>query len=101
MAESDKLVYDNATVTGSEVINVVKKMSGSSIGIYVLTNKTSAYYGYKFDLSTGALGEKTDTDINNATLADNGNYINPYANFKGIVVRDVNDVITGIKFEQS
>jgi hypothetical protein len=101
MAESDKLVYDNATVTGSEVLNVVKKMAGNSVGIYVETNKTSTYYGYNFDLSTGALGKKTENSISSATQSDNEAYINPYASFKGTVIRDENDMITGIKFVQS
>lgn len=55
-AESDKVVYDNTTVSGSEVMNVIKKTDGEKVGIYVKTKKSETYYGYQFDLSSGALG---------------------------------------------
>ena len=78
-AESDKVVYDNTTVSGSEVMNVIKKTDGEKVGIYV---KTKGNY---------SLAAETSSDT----------YINPYADFKGSVIRDSNDTITGIKFVQS
>lgn len=99
-AESDKIVYDNTTVTGSEVLNAIKKMSDDKLGIYVKTKKTEVYYGYNFDLSSGELGAQSKVNSAQATDSANDNYINPYADFRGTVVRDSNDTITGIKFEQ-
>lgn len=100
-AESDKIVYDNALVSGSEVMNVIKKTAGQKVGIYVKTNKTEAYYGYNFDLTDGSLGSETKTNYTAATESSSNTYINPYAEFKGTVIRDANDTITGIKFVQS
>ena len=100
-AESDKIVYDNATVSGSEVLNVIKKMSEDNIGVYVKTNKSETYYGYSFDLSSGALGAASNTNYTQAVQVTANAYINPYANFKGTVIRDSNDTSTGIKFVQS
>lgn len=100
-AESDKIVYDNTTVSGSEVLNVIKKMSEDKLGIYVKTNKKEVYYGYNFDLNSGALGTQSKANYAEATESTSDNYINPYADFKGTVIRDSNDTITGIKFVQS
>lgn len=98
--ESDKIIYDGATVSGSEVINVIKKMKNDKIGILVVTNKSSNYYGYKFDEATGNLMDKVEGDYAEACISTNVKYINPYANFEGKVIKDSNDVITGIKFTQ-
>ena len=100
-AESDKIVYHNATVSGSEVLNVIKKMAEENIGIYVKTNKAETYYGHSFDLSSGVLGAVSAASYIQATESTSSNYINPYANFKGTVIRDSNDTITGITFVQS
>ncbi len=99
-AENDKIVYDNATVSGSEVMNVIKKMEGQKTGVYVKTNKTENFYGYHFDLLDGNLGSVSKQDIGDALDSASNQYINPYADFKGTVVRDSNDTITGIKFQQ-
>ncbi len=98
--ESDKIIYDGATVSGSEVINVIKKMKSDEIGIYVVTNKSKNYYGYEFDTLSGDLLKKTSSDYEEACISSNVKYINPYADFQGKVVRDKNDVITGIVFTQ-
>ncbi|MFG6327835.1 MAG: hypothetical protein K1W00_13395 [Lachnospiraceae bacterium] len=98
--ESDKIIYDGAMVSGSEVVNVIKKMKTDEVGILVVTNKSSNYYGYEFDTSSGDLIKKTASDYEEACVSTNKKYINPYANFQGKVIRDQNDVITGIMFTQ-
>ena len=60
--ESDKIIYDGAMVSGSEVVNVIKKMKTDEVGILVVTNKSSNYYGYEFDTSSGDLIKKTASD---------------------------------------
>jgi hypothetical protein len=100
-AESDKVVYDNTTVSGSEVVNVIKKMKEESMGIYVKTNKTETYYGYSFDLDSGKLGKESSAKITGASDITGSAYVNPYANFMGTVIRDENDTITGIMFVQA
>ena len=83
------------------MLNVIKKMSEDNIGVYVKTNKSETYYGYSFDLNSGALGAASNTNYAQAAQVTGNTYINPYANFKGTVIRDSNDTITGIKFVQS
>ena len=98
--ESDKDIYDGTTVSGSEVLNVIKKFSEEKIGILVKTNKCDTYYGYKFDEKTGEIGEESGNTYLIATESGKQYYINPYVNFVGKVIRDKNEVITGIVFEQ-
>lgn len=100
-AESDKIIYDNALVSGSEVVNAIKKMAGEKVGVSVQTSASTkaVYYGYAFDVSTGKLGDKAGTYTAEEEGSDS--YINPYASFKGTIIRDSNDVITGIRFVQS
>ena len=100
-AESDKVVYDNTTVSGSEVMNVIKKTDGEKVGIYVKTKKSATDYGSHFDLNSGALGAAAKGNYSLAAETSSDTYINPYADFKGSVIRDSNDTITGIKFVQS
>lgn len=98
--ESDKTIYDGAIVSGSEVINVIKKFSNEVISIYVKTNKSSLAYGYNLDLTSGNILSVSNNDVKLTYEEDSDAYINPYANFRGMLIRDSNDVITGIVFEQ-
>lgn len=98
--ESDKVIYDGATVSGSEVLNVIKKFQNDKIGIMVKTNKSTTCYGYIFDEETGDISKKSDTEYEVAADSDSNMYINPYVNFEGKLIRDSNEVITGIVFEQ-
>ena len=102
-AESDKIIYDNAVVSGSEVVNVIRKMAGEKVGVSVETSAATkpVYYGYEFDVSTGKLGDKEGSYVAAEVEEGSDAYINPYASFKGTVIRDSNDVITGIRFVQS
>lgn len=99
-AENDKTMYDNVTVSGSEVVNAIKKLDGEFVGINVITNNSNDFYGYQFDISSGEIMMKSTKSYNQAISSSASNYINPYANFKGKVIRNGNNVITGVKFEQ-
>ena len=99
-AEGDKTLYDGVSVSGSEVLNVIRKYQGQSLGILVKTNKISTYYGVSFDEATGALTGQAGKTYTDALDPANDHYINPYGSFKGKVVRDINNVIVGIIFEQ-
>ncbi len=98
--EGDKTLYDGVVVSGSEVLNVIKKYQGQSIGILVKTNKISTYYGVAFNEATGELTGQAGKTYTDALDPVNDHYINPYGSFKGKVVRDANSVIVGIVFEQ-
>jgi len=99
-AESDKTIYDGAKVSGSEVLNAIKKFEDSSMGVLVKTKKAETYYVNKFDETSGELQGVADKSYRDALDAEKNYYINPYDNFNGRIVRDANDVITGIIFEQ-
>ncbi len=97
--ENDKIIYDGATVSGTEVVNVIKKMQNDKIGICVINGGTTTYYGYNFNTSTGALGAVSAVKYNAALDETKDSYINPYGNFRGTVIRNSNNAITGIIFQ--
>ncbi len=99
-SDTSKTMYDGTEVSGSEVINVIRKFSEDTVGIKVITSKTSVYYGYHFTENNGTLGEKSNANYKSAQDATNINYINPTGRFAGSVVRDANSVITGLVFTQ-
>lgn len=97
--ENDKVIYDGATVSGTEVVNVIKKMQNEKIGVYVNNGKTQTYYGYSFDLSTGELGSTSTNKYTVAMDESKNSYVNPYGTFRGTVIRNSNNAITGIIFQ--
>jgi hypothetical protein len=98
--EGDKTLYDGVVVSGSEVLNVIRRFSDEALGILVSTNKDRTYYNYDFNEETGDIGQQTSNDYKKAQDVSSTKYINPTARFMGSIVRDVNGAITGLKFEQ-
>ncbi|MCR4946189.1 MAG: hypothetical protein K5929_04500 [Lachnospiraceae bacterium] len=98
--DTSKTMYDNTRVSGSEVINVIRKFADDTMGIKVVTKKNTTYYIYNFNDSDGNLGQLSKADYKSAQTATNDNYINPTGRFLGTVVRDANGTITGIIFTQ-
>lgn len=99
-SESDKVIYDGSSISGSEVVSAIRKMDGQSLGVCVVTKAASTYYGYDFNSATGELGKANSAKYSSSTGVASSNYINPYASFKGQIVRNSNNVITGIIFTQ-
>lgn len=106
--ESDKVMYDGLTVSGSEVINVINKFRNSNLSVVVETNKVHTSYYYELSSKTGTSGEKVwslggkiKTDGYVAQSSSSESYINPNAQFMGDIVRDVNNVIIGVVFRQT
>lgn len=99
-SDTSKTMYDGTEVSGSEVLNVIRKFSDDTMGIKVVTGKSSVYYGYVFSESDGALGDKSASSYKNAQDVTKQSYINPTGRFAGSVVRDTNGVITGLVFTQ-
>ena len=64
------------------------------------TNKSKTYYGYSFDENGGDIIGQVNSKNIDPTDSDSVNYVNPYVNFVGRIIRDKNEVITGIVFEQ-
>ena len=99
-ADTSKTIYENTEVSGSEVINVIRKFSDEMIGIKVQTKKNTSCYNYQFSESDGSLGTVSLNDVKRAQTPTSVNYINPTGRFLGAVVRDANGTITGLEFVQ-
>ncbi|MBO5245910.1 MAG: hypothetical protein J6B28_01470 [Eubacterium sp.] len=99
-ADTSKTMYENTEVSGSEVINVIRKFSDEMIGVKVQTKKQTSYYIYQFSDVDGSLKGAATLDYTSAQVPTNGNYINPTGRFLGAVVRDANGTITGLSFVQ-
>lgn len=98
--DASKTMYDGTEVSGSEVLNVIRKFSDETMGILVQTNKNKTYYNYNFDVDKGELGKALDNSYKNAQDVASDKYINPTARFQGSIVKDVNGTIIGIVFAQ-
>ena len=99
-ADTSKTMYENTEVSGSEVINVIRKFSDEMIGVKVQTKKNTSYYIYQFSDADGSLKNVSPLDYKSAQNAVSANYINPTGRFLGSVVRDANGTITGLSFVQ-
>lgn len=93
--------YHNTTIRGSEVVRVIKKIqnSGDYIGVQVTTHKAGSIW-YVYDASNLDDLSAVEGGWGSAQDVRNKNYINPSAIFKGTVLRDSNDRIAAISFEQ-
>ena len=112
--ESRYTMYDGVTITGAEVLNLIQKFENDNIFINVTTSANSRsslsslssitpgsgiYY-----IKSSATGEKYSTTdeatlIRNAKDTSNTAYINPSAEFYGVVNRDSStSAIQGISF---
>ncbi len=98
--ENDKIIYDATEVSGSEVINVIRKFRNDMLGILVTTKKGTTAYTYTVDEKTGTLDKAAVTEYQAGKAVTEKDYINPTARFMGNVIRDANGTIIGIKFEQ-
>jgi LPS O-antigen subunit length determinant protein (WzzB/FepE family) len=101
----DKAIYDGATVQGSEVVNLIKKILNSEeyLAIRVSTKaNTNRDYNYAFtaagESSAASLGTKTTNAL--STSKSDSFYINPNASFSGKVYKDANSIIICIEFVQ-
>ena len=99
-ADTSKTMYENTEVSGSEVINVIRKFSDEMIGVKVQTKKNTSYYIYQFNDTDGSLKNASSLDYKSAQNVTSSNYINPTGRFLGTVVRDANGTITGLSFVQ-
>ncbi len=98
--ESDKVMYDGLSVSGSEVINVINKFKNQDLSIKVTTGKGTFYYNHTLNGDGNSLGSGSGTSVKEAQKTTSSNYINPNAQFMGAVVRDANNAIIGLAFAQ-
>ena len=95
--------YDDAEVSGSEVLNVIKKYKREDFGILVTIGSTTTNYckaltgsastGYTLGTGEGTGVIKDAKDITKPTL-----YINPTRNYIGEVCYDNQGNIVGLHF---
>lgn len=109
--ETQYTSYDGQTVTGSQVSSLVRQWGNDEIGVVVKTlsaGEIKFYYslsGLNLSEKSAELGSEVDKSANKKALAamtqksENG-YINPSAQFEVSVLRNKNDVLVGVYFEQ-
>lgn len=107
-SESDKVMYDNISVAGSEVVSVINKYKKDDMGIIVNTKKTSnTMYNHTLTSTTVdgvltyTLGGEASSKVKEAQDINSNFYINPNGLFFGQVLRDNNNVVVGLMFTQS
>jgi hypothetical protein len=94
LSENELTMYDGLDVTGSDVVNFIKKQLGE-----YSTTETAPLYVY---VKTSA----SETSYQNGALLSNIQnfsstyYVKPVAKFTCGIIRDANDVIIGVTFQQ-
>lgn len=94
LSESDINKYHGLEVNGSDVINLIKK----SLGDYRVDQIAPVYI--TVTTSTSVTTHTNSSNIESIQNFTHNMYIKPIAKFTGKVVKDVNEVIIGIEFQQ-
>lgn len=94
MGESELTMYEGIEVTGSDVVNLIKKCLGS----YGASEQADFYI--RVQTSTADRTYQNNSYL--ASIQDFSSmfYIKPVARFLCTIIRDANDVILGIEFTQ-
>lgn len=98
------LSFDNTTVSGSQVVNSVRRFStegkNGEFGIKVVTGQGNSTWYYNTVSNSGdtiTSSTAATTELNNTNSSQ---YVNPSGIFKANIVRDSNQVIRAIEFVQ-
>ncbi|OAB38443.1 ABC transporter permease [Paenibacillus glacialis] len=104
LSDTEFNTYNNTTLSGSQVLNAVRQyMDLEQFGIHVTTGKRAGkFYGNRFDITNGNVDPsyQKNNDLRPAEDQSQSVYINPSGKFTSRVVRDANNMIRGIVFEQ-
>lgn len=104
VAESRVTMYDEMTVTGSDVVGAIRKFDGDYIGIQVKTGKNTlgTWYGYNVTIASdiAVITGAALSTISDAIDETSNDYINPNGKFLGKVYRDSNGTISAVIFTQ-
>ncbi|MGM0379632.1 MAG: hypothetical protein ACQEQE_07785 [Bacillota bacterium] len=107
--ESEFTIYENQEVSGSEVVNLVRKYRDDRVGIYIETGKDTngTWYNNEIDgvdsddeVYVGSIESENGESLSTLLDEENDEYVNPNGRFLGRVVRNENDSIIGLYFEQ-
>lgn len=93
-------LYDQTEVSGSEVINAIRKFQNQVISIKVNTGKAVCEYLYRIDEATGRILTKSNQNLELALDKTSPYYINPTGKFRARLTRDVTNMVTRIEFIQ-
>ncbi|WP_066298044.1 hypothetical protein [Bacillus sp. FJAT-29937] len=98
------LIFDNTTISGSQVVNAIRKFQAEAeagnIGIHVVTGRGSDNWYYN-TVSSNGNSITTAGKPENINISTKTEYINPSGMFKANIVRDSNSVIRAIEFIQN
>lgn len=111
LSQASFTVYDDTTVSGSQVINALRKFKDrEQFGIEVKTGKNSVgqWYGNVLRVSSSdsvwdygsVVGDKMG-NITNTWNEKLNEYVNPSGKFKAEVVKDNSNVVRGLIFTQT
>ncbi|MDR0271422.1 ABC transporter permease [Paenibacillus sp.] len=106
LSDTEFNTYNNTTLSGSQVMNAIRQyMNLEQFGIKVTTGKQKGhdgtFYGNTFDVTTGDIPTPNkNLKLEDALNQTNATYINPSGQFKSYIVRDSNNMIRGIVFDQ-
>lgn len=108
LSESQYTIYDGMEVSGSEVVNTIRRFKDEYVGIKVLTNKNKAsdgkWYIHSVTLIKNNRGEidpgGTVGNISELMNEESNEYVNPNGIFTGTVIRDENGRIVALVFTQ-
>ncbi|MGF7047499.1 hypothetical protein J2T13_002004 [Paenibacillus sp. DS2015] len=113
LSQASFTVYDNTTISGSQVTNALRKFKDKDqFGIQVETGKThnaGVWYGNVLDISSSAAADKYGSVISpNSRQGDiqltldeaSDQYVNPSGKFKASIVKDSSNVVRGLLFGQ-
>lgn len=103
-------VYDNTTLSGSQVVNALRKFSDQEqFGIQIVTGKnpTGQWYGKMINagvpmdsITYGTVVGEAPGKLSHTVDEASVNYVNPSGKFKAQLVLDRSNVIRGIIFRQ-
>ncbi|MOA32088.1 hypothetical protein D3C78_1532780 [compost metagenome] len=111
LSQASFTVYDDTTVSGSQVTNALRKFKDrGQFGIQVKTgkNSTGQWYGNVLNISSlssaedfGAVNGTSYADISNSWNESLVDYVNPSGKFKAKVIKDNSNVVRGLIFIQT
>jgi hypothetical protein len=111
LSQASFTVYDDTTVSGSQVTNALRKFKDrDQFGILVKTGKNSGgeWYGDVLLINEPVSSERYGSvygqslaPISNAWDERLNEYVNPSGKFKAMVVKDSSNVVRGLIFTQT
>ncbi|MBP1999801.1 hypothetical protein J2Z69_000820 [Paenibacillus shirakamiensis] len=110
LAQASFTVYDDTTVSGSQVTNALRKFKDKDqFGVKILTgkNKSGQWYGYALNVSDptsdtyGSVTGASTTSVGESWDESDNDYVNPSGKFKAQVIKDSSNVVRGLIFKQS